>query len=327
MRRYSDGAILRLGAMTMVLLVLIVAAAFNLSKFPGFGGDMYRGEFSDASGMRRGDMVQVAGTRVGRVDSIELAGDRVIVNFEVDHGVEFGEESEASIEVLNLLGQKFLQLKPVGSGQLSTDETIPLERTDSAYDIVGVLGDLATTTEGIDTERLGTALDTVSETLDGSSEEIKGTFSGLARLSRTISSRDAELQTLLQRSNSVSTLLAERRGDLTTLIKEGDLLLQELQRRREAIHTLLVNTSRLSQQLTGLVQDNQAQMAPALRQLREVLGVLQDKEKQLSATIHSLAPYSSILGNIIGTGPWFDAYVVNLFGLAGEFTPGTRDGG
>ncbi len=39
----------------------------------------------------------------------------------------------------------------------------------------------------------------------------------------------------------------------------------------------------------------------------------------------NLGPYASILINIIGTGPWFDAYVPNLVGLAGgEFKPGKR---
>ena len=328
MHRFSDAAIMRLGAAALVLLAIVMAAAFNLSKFPGFGGETYQAEFTDASGLKRGDIVQVAGMRVGRVAGVAVDGNQVIVDFEVDHGVKFGDQSEATIEVYNLLGQKFLQLKPAGEGQLDPEDVIPLERTNAAYDIVGVFSDLATTTEQINTEQLGTALDTVSETLDGSSEEIKGTFSGLARLSQTISSRDAELQELLRRSHSVTALLADRRGDLVTLMQEGDLLLQELTRRREAIHALLVNTSNLAEQLTGLVNDNQAQLEPALRQLRDVLSVLQKKEKQLGATISALGPYGSILGNIIGTGPWFDAYVVNLAGIgSGEFRPGVRGAG
>ena len=52
--------------------------------------------------------------------------------------VEFGKESGASIEVLNLLGEKYLDIQPVGEGQLADGATIPLERTESAYDIVGV---------------------------------------------------------------------------------------------------------------------------------------------------------------------------------------------
>ena len=142
MRRYTEGQILRLGAITLVVMLLVMAASFNLSKFPGFSGDIYRAEFTDASGLRSGNIVQVGGIRVGRVDEVELEGAKVVVTFEVDKDVEFGTESQASIEVLNLLGEKYLDLTPAGSGQLDEDDVIPVSRTESAYDIVGVFGDL-----------------------------------------------------------------------------------------------------------------------------------------------------------------------------------------
>jgi phospholipid/cholesterol/gamma-HCH transport system substrate-binding protein len=104
MKGYSEARLIRLGAITMVVMALLLVATFNLSKFPGFGGTIYTAEFADASGIHRGNMVQVAGMRVGRVEKVSLEGDKVIVEFEVDNGVEFGEESRASVEVLNLLG-------------------------------------------------------------------------------------------------------------------------------------------------------------------------------------------------------------------------------
>jgi phospholipid/cholesterol/gamma-HCH transport system substrate-binding protein len=324
MRRHSDATILRLGAITLVVTLLVMASAFNLQKFPGFKGDSYQAVFTDASGLRTGNIVEVAGIRVGRVDNLEIDGNRVIVDFEIDHGVKFGTQTGASIEVLNLLGEKFLNVTPSGPGQLSGDAPIPLDRTESSYDIVRVFSDLATTTENINTHQLSTAFDTLSKTIDGASPEIKGSFDGLARLSQTISSRDVQLQTLLRRASSVSRLLASRKGDITTLIRQGDLLFKEIQRRHEAIHTLLVNTSQLAKELSGLVKDNQAEIGPALQNIHQVLGVLHKKNKQLKQSLAALGPYVSILGNIIGTGPWFDAYVVNLVGVgSGEFAPGS----
>ena len=324
MGRYSDAQVLRLGAATLVILLLIMAAAFNLSKFPGFGGSTYYAELSDASGLREGNMVQVAGMRAGRVQDIRLAGDRAVVEFTVDDVFEFGTDSRASVEVLNLLGEKYLELFPEGPGQLPEGETIALDRTDAAYDIVGVLGDLTNTTERIDTARLGRALDTISETLETATPEIRSSFRGISRLSHTIASRDAELQRLLERSESVTGLLARRSDDLVVLMREGDKVFREVQRREEAIHSLLVNTRTLATQLEGVARDNEKQLGPALRELRQVLGMLQDKKKQLRATAAALGPYVDILGNIVGTGPWFDGYVVNLVGIpAGEFVPGT----
>jgi phospholipid/cholesterol/gamma-HCH transport system substrate-binding protein len=323
MRRYTDAQILRLGAITVVVMLLLMAASFNLSKFPGFAGNQYRAEFTDASGLRSGNIVQVGGIRVGRVDEVELEGAKVVVSFEVDKDVEFGTDSEASIEVLNLLGEKYLQLTPAGSGQLEEDSVIPASRTESAYDIVGVFGDLTTTTERIDTGQLEKALSAVSDTMNTTAPEVHSTFEGISRLSRTVASRDEQIQSLLSSSRSVSKLLANRSTDIVRLMDRSDLVFQEVERRKAAIHRLLVNARILADELRGLARDNQTEIGPALQQVDDLLDMLIRKEGQLKATLNAVGPYSAILGNIIGTGPWFDAYVFNLAAIpTGEFQPG-----
>jgi len=323
MRRYTDAQILRLGAITVVVMLLVMAASFNLSKFPGFAGTQYRAEFTDASGLRSGNIVQVGGIRAGRVDEVELEGAKVVVTFEVDGDVEFGTDSQASIEVLNLLGEKYLQLTPAGTGQLDEDSVIPASRTESAYDIVGVFGDLTTTTERIDTGKLEKALSAVSDTMNTTAPQVHSTFEGISRLSRTVASRDEQIQSLLNSSHSVSKLLANRSTDIVKLMDRSDLVFQEVERRKEAIHRLLVNARILADELRGLARDNQAEIGPALQQVDDLLDMLIRKEGQLKATLHAVGPYSAILGNIIGTGPWFDAYVFNLAAIpTGEFQPG-----
>ena len=112
-------------------------------------------------------------------------------------------------------------------------------------------------------------------------------------------------------------------SDLVTLMKQGDLVFDELQARKEAIHRLLVNARILADELRGLARDNQTEIGPALQQVDDLLDMLIRKEGQLKATLHAVGPYSAILGNIIGTGPWFDAYVFNLATIpTGEFQPG-----
>ena len=323
MRRYTEFQLIRLGAITVVVMLLIMAAAFNLSKFPGFGGNIYQAHFKDASGISKGNMVQVAGMRVGRVEDVSLDDGLVLVRFEVDSDVEFGTESRASVEVLSLLGDKYLELTPIGEGQQSEDDPIPVERTQSAYDIVGVFSDLTTTTEEIDKDQLKEALDVVADTVNASAPEIQASFEGIARLSRTVASRDAEIQALLNSSRNVSALLADRSEDLVDLMASSDLVFQEVQRRKQAIHRLLVNARILAVQLRGVATDNQKQLAPALKEVDDLLDLLISKEKELKATLAAVGPYASILSNIIGTGPWFDAYASNLAAIpTGEFVPG-----
>jgi len=322
----NDARVIRLGVITLLVMALVSAATFNLSKFPGFRGTTYYAEFSDASGIHKGNIVQVAGIRSGRVTDVTLDGSKVLVKFEIDGDVEFGEESRASIEVLNLLGEKYLDLQPEGEGQLEAGETIPLERTQAAYDIVGVFGDLTTTTEEIDTRQLSEALDVVAGTVDQAAPEIEAAFDGIARLSRSVSQRDEEIQTLLEGSEQVTKVLERRSEDIVGLMKHSDLVFRELQRRKRAIHALLVNARSLADELEGLVRDNAEQIGPALEEVDTLLSLLVEKKEEISATLHELGPYVEILSNIIGTGPWFDAVAVNLLTFpTGEFVPGTPE--
>ncbi len=190
-RGLSDRQLARIGVISVVVALMAMAAALNLQKFPGLRGTGYEADFSDASGLHKGNMVQIAGIRVGRVSKIDLAGDHVVVHFTLDPGTEVGEDTAASIEVLNLLGEKFLDLEPAGSERLEAGATIPLDRTDSSYDIVKVFSKLSDTTERIDIPQLQQALTTVAGTMRRSSDEAKVTFDGLSRLSVAIASRDS----------------------------------------------------------------------------------------------------------------------------------------
>ena len=324
MARHSDRSVMRLGTLSIAVLLLVMAAAFNLQKFPGFRGTGYHADFADANGLARGDMVQIGGVRVGRVDSIEIHQDHVTVNFDV-HGAEFGTRTRASVEVLNLLGTKFLNLTPDGPGQMDAGSTIPLDRTRTTYDVVSTLDQLTTTTEQLDTDQLATALRTLAGTIDASAPEVHQSFAGISRLSASIASRNREVEQLIQHANGVTKLLADRKDDLVTLMKQGDLVFDELQARKEAIHRLLVNARFLAVALKGVADDNEAEIGPALADLHEVTVNLRKQKDNIQATIHNLEPYASILINVIGTGPWFDAYVPNLVGTAtGEFVPGRR---
>ena len=322
----SNFRLMQLGALSIVLLLLVLALSFNLQKLPGFRGTPFHAELTDASGLRTGSEVQVAGIRVGRVNKLHIGQQKVIADFDVE-GTTLGKDSTASVEVKSLLGEKFLNITPKGSGEMDGGDTIPLGRTDVAFDIVGTLGTLTTQTEETDKETLTKALNTLAETIDAAAPEVKPSFEGLSRLSETIASRDQEIEDLLQRSRNVTSLLDERKGDLVVLMKQADLVLQELRKRKDTIHTLLVNADQLAVELEGTVKDNRNQLKPALDKLKNVLSFLHAREDQIETLLRNYGPYVNILGNVVGSGPWFDAYVPNITGVFdGEFLPAPPGG-
>ncbi|HWV26479.1 MAG TPA: MlaD family protein [Aeromicrobium sp.] len=318
MTRRSDRRIRGIGMISLAGLLLVAAATFNLQQFPGFRGQQYHAQVDDAAGLRVGAEVQVAGIRVGRVNKMHIDKTQVIIDFDVK-GADLGDRTHATIEVKNLLGEKFLNLVPAGDDDLASGALIPAH---VSWDIVGTLGTLTTNTEKTDTEQLTAALGTLAETLRAATPDAKATFAGLSRLSESIASRDAEIGELLTRAQTVLETLESRKGDLVSLMGQARQVFDELHRRRDAIHDLLVDADALVVQLRGVVKDNTEQLRPTLDTMEDVLGFLEAREDKLEALLRNYGPYVDILGNIVGSGPWFDGYVPNIQGIfTGEFTP------
>src|SRR4051812_5928115 len=117
----------KVGAVSLVVLVAIVLMAFKADSLPLIGGgDTYYAAFSDSSGLKPNDEVRIAGVRVGKVTGVGLDGDHVKVTFKISSSADFGKDTNAEIKVKTLLGAMFLALEPKGSGQLHAGSTIPV---------------------------------------------------------------------------------------------------------------------------------------------------------------------------------------------------------
>jgi phospholipid/cholesterol/gamma-HCH transport system substrate-binding protein len=307
-----------IGVIGMAVLAAMLVGAFRVGDLPLIGGGTeYRAAFRDASGLAEGNEVRVAGVKVGTVSAIELAraagGAYVRVRFRVDdRAVHLGRDTEATIRIKTVLGQKYLALAPAGTGRLAPGGQIPLERTASPFDVMQAVTGLAGTLDQIDSKQLAAAFTVLSQTFADTPASVQASLTGLSRLSRTVADRDAELRDLLAHAHSVTAVLANRDDEFRKLVTDANLLLDEVSRRRDVIHSLLVTTNDLANQLSGLVADNRTQLEPALRQLRDVVALLQRNRANLEHTLQSMGRFVTAFSNVVGNGRWFDSYVAGL---------------
>ncbi|MGO4256167.1 MCE family protein [Marmoricola sp. RAF53] len=303
----------KIGAASLAVIVAMILVAFKADSLPLIGGgDTYYADFSDASGLKPNDEVRIAGVRVGKVNTVDLDGDKVKVTFKINTSSDFGTTSGAEIKVKTLLGAMYLSLEPAGSGQLEKGATIPLSRTRSAYDVVDAFSGLAERAEKINLPQLTTALNTLSAATANTPEELQSTLKGLSALSANVAARDEQVNALLGNLRKVSGVLSARDQDIVALMKDSDTLLRAVVARREAVHTLLVSTNQLSTQLTGLVRDTRADLKPALTNLKSVVDVLRKNQSNLDNSLRLLAPFYRVFTNTLGSGPWFDTWISNL---------------
>ncbi|MFD4403302.1 MCE family protein [Nocardia sp. NPDC058499] len=301
-----------IGVVGLVLAVAVALSALQFERLPFIrGGAVYTAHFADAGGLVTGDDVEVAGVKSGRVEEVSLDGDQVLVRFSVDDSIALGDKTSAAIKTNTVLGRKSLAVNPDGDGTLTVTETIPVARTTSPYSLNEALGDLGQTVQDLDLQKVNQTLDELSAAFADTPAPLRSALDGVTALSRTINARDQALSDLLSRAQNVTKILADRADAINALLVDGNQLLGELDRRRTAISQMITYVNSLAQQLSGLVHDNEAQLKPALDKLNSVLDLLERNRDNIVAALDGLGPFAAALGEQVGSGPYFQAYVVN----------------
>ncbi|MCV7419003.1 virulence factor Mce family protein [Mycobacterium yunnanensis] len=310
MARPGESNPVRTGVFGIALVTCLVLVSFGYTGLPFWPqGKNYEAYFTDAGGITPGNDVSVSGIKVGKVDSVELAGDSALVKFTVDRKVRVGDQSLVAIKTDTVLGQKSLAVTPKGGGSTTV---VPLGRTTTPYTLNTALQDLGQNAGELDKPKFEQALAVLTDTLRDATPQLRGALDGVANLSRSINKRDEALEQLLAHAKKVSDTLAQRAGQVNQLITDGNLLFAELDDRRQALSNLIGGIQAVSEQLSGFVADNKREFGPALQKLNAVLDNLLERREHIGEALRRLPPYATALGEVVGNGPGFN---INLYGL------------
>ena len=132
--------------MVVGLFVLIGVAclgylAIKLGKLEVFGASGYTvyADFPSVAGLKAGDPVEIAGVKIGRVDSLGLAEDRARLILRLNDGVKLQEDVIASVRARGLIGDKFVLITP-GASEKVIAPGGRIRETDSPPDIPDLIG-------------------------------------------------------------------------------------------------------------------------------------------------------------------------------------------
>ncbi len=313
MLKYRGMQLIRTGIIGAVLVILVISVGLAPERLISWATAIrYQAQFADAGGVAAGNDVTISGIKVGTVSNVALQGRNALVTFTIDGTVPLGSDTTAHVRTGTLLGERVLTLESKGSGTMGPMDVIPVSRTASPYSLTEAVSELTTNTAGTDTASLNQSLDTLSTTLDQVAPQLGPTFDGLTRLSQAINDRDDTLGELLENGADVTKILADRSQQVNTLILNANDLVAVLSERRYEIVELLVHTSALSEQLSGLIQDNEEQLAPTLDKLNAVTAILEKNRDNIAKALPGLAKFQITLGETIGNGPYYQAYIPNI---------------
>ena len=130
------------GLFVVVGIACLGYLAIKLGKLEVFGAGGYTviADFPSVAGLKAGDPVEIAGVKIGRVESLGLSDDdRAQLTLRLGDGVKLQDDVIASVRARGLIGDKFVLITPGAS-----DKIIPpggkIRETESPPDIPDLIG-------------------------------------------------------------------------------------------------------------------------------------------------------------------------------------------
>jgi phospholipid/cholesterol/gamma-HCH transport system substrate-binding protein len=174
---------------SLVLVLAVVAAFVGYRLYEKLTNNTVVAYFPEANALYAGDKIQIMGLRVGAIDKIEPAGDKMKVTFHYLN--KYKVPANASAVILNptLVASRAIQLEPPykGGPVMADNAVIPVERTqvpvewdelrNSITNIISKLGPTKEQPKG----PFGDALESFADGLAGKGKQINTTFNSLAQ--------------------------------------------------------------------------------------------------------------------------------------------------
>ena len=115
--------------------------AIRLGKVELFGATGYivYADFSSVAGLKVGDPAEIAGVRIGKVESLGLVEDRARVTLRLDPNVQLHDDVIASVRARGLIGDKFVLITPGASDNIIAPGG-KIRETESPQDITDLIG-------------------------------------------------------------------------------------------------------------------------------------------------------------------------------------------
>lgn len=262
MKENLTGVVWRLIAF-LVVCGFGMVSLFAIFAEPRFQQEStYRAEFSDITGLEKGDFVRVAGVEVGKVKDIAIQPDSsVLVMFSADETVVLTRGTRAEIRWADVIGGRYLALEE-GAGAtelLVPGETLPVENTAPALDFDALIGGFRPLFRALDPDEVNALSEQLIAAFQGQGATIKSFLAHTGAVTSTLADRDRLIGQVITNLDLVLRSLGDQTSQFDTAVTSLSELVDSLASRRSDITNAIAYTN----EAAGTVADLLQQARPA----------------------------------------------------------------
>jgi phospholipid/cholesterol/gamma-HCH transport system substrate-binding protein len=313
------GTIVRLGIFCFVLLLLtvMIIVVFGQMRFDRTNG--YSAEFTNISGLRQGQFVRASGVEIGKVDSVQLVDDgkRVRVKFNIDRSVPLYQSTTAQIRYLDLIGNRYLELKR-GEGEgfdriLPPGGFIPASRTSPALDLDALIGGFKPLFRALDPEKVNTIASALITVFQGQGGTINDILDNTAQLTKQLGERDQAIGQVIKNLNIVLDTTVRHRQQFDQTINNLEVLITGLKNHGDDLAGNTAHISNAAGTVADLLAEDRALLHSSINYLDAVQQPLVDQREQLTDYLKKLPSGLNLIGRAIGSyGDFVNFYACDI---------------
>jgi phospholipid/cholesterol/gamma-HCH transport system substrate-binding protein len=310
------GTAIKLGAFSLVLLLFtaIIIVVFGQMRFDRTSG--YTAIFSNASGLRPGQFVRASGVEVGKVKDVKIIdeGSRVEVSFAVDRSLPLFEGSTASVRYLNLIGDRYLELKRGDSDRrMPSGGTIPIERTEPALDLDALVGGFRPLFRALDPDKVNNIAQSIITIFQGQGGTINDILDQTASLTSALADRDQAIGEVIRNLNTVLDTTVKHQQQFDETLVNFEKLITGLKNRADPIATSVADISDAAGTVADLLADNRPLLQDTIGYLEATQQPLIDQKEGLNDILVRLPTALKIIGRAGGIyGDFFNFYACDI---------------
>ena len=318
----SRRTLVKFGAFATVMVTLTVFLFLIFGQFRGGSTSDYSAVFADASQLKSGDTVRLAGIRVGRVEAVSLRSDNsVLVKFNADRDVALTQGIRVAVRYLNLVGDRYLELvdSPGPTTELPPGSQIAADHTAPALDLDLLLGGLKPVIRGLNSRDINALASALVQVFQGQGPTLQSLLSRTSSFSNDVGNKNGAIEKLIDKLNTVVDTLAKDGGQFGDAIDRLQRLISGLSQDRDPIGDAIQALSSGTATVAALLGQARPPLAGTVEQLSRLAPLLDNGKGLLDAALQKAPNNYRKLARSGSYGSFVNYYICGLSVRATDF--------
>lgn len=307
--------LVKVGIFGVVMVFFTVALFAIFGQYRSGSVSKYSAMFADASSLKSGDSVRVAGVRVGTVSAVSLQPDnKVLVDFDADDDIALTSGTKAAVRYLNLVGDRYLELVDApGSARIQPPGSqIPVDRTSPALDLDLLLGGLKPLVQGLQPGDVNALTSALLQILQGQEDNLDSLFSKTSSFSNSLADNSQTIQQLIDSLNTVVDTISKDGNNFSGAVDRLEKLITGLSEDRDPVGDAISALDSGTASLADLLTEARPSFSGSVDQLSRLAPLVEEDQERIDLMLQTAPKNYRKLVRLGAYGSWLNQYLCGM---------------